>query len=1123
MEITMAMEALPIWCRQETFAEFRQAYEKEKESGEILIFVGSGLSINAGLPNWPTLLNQLASEWGAAHPGSPRRAKLKKLLEERKYPPAGDLIRKLYPNDLEFRQALRNTLHAAPTALHHALESLPWSRIITTNYDLLIEEVCKGVPAVAPSMRGGFVVSNVPTVPVRTMASIDSETDRLIFKIHGSIGVDSSTIVIGKSDYADLYESDRKAHVLSTLQTLIRRSKLILFIGYGHRDPYFQNVWKLMRVGLHEVKNAFALVPIEGMPDEFERNLANLDAVGVRFIAYSAHDDYSELLQFLDYLKDPQAGDRELLRIASIRRPTVVMVFCGGTIGADDTERIDEKLAVNRQTSRYGYRLEKLKGQLRNWYGDFYNAGHDLNLEIEWEILPVEWQIFSENATPEYWTVLEQKVQQTIFKYMLAPDLVGKDGVLMPTELLDLYRTERDQHALAFGADRDYKPLNEKQFIIDISNRFVLGIVMLVGTDTLAYSAAALSCGLQYLPCPVVITGANQAPGEKRVSLIERGRFFLPSDTWRNLMTAMYFLQTFGYSLTEVFVCFGDTVHHGVNLRKISAELLGPGAEVPRGGEREPFTFRSLTFRSQYMFKMIDGMFCNNYYPRDSLSFAALVGMDSPDFEDLSHVRKHLLSPSAEGLRVQPPSPLVWHVAVSPAFPRVTLHGLDPELWPRVVLVEGYVSGTHPSALQIHFLRLIKELYQARIPLFLTAPFGIQGSQAEYQTEEFEGVDMGEAVCPLFGVIEETALPLLAHVVGRIPLDQWENAQSVRDRHRLISDNIDEYFHKRPNILTREFIGVTEPDKQVDRHDKLLFEARKGDRSNVGWDHTFALFEGLRSRIVDEDNPQTTVPGGAAPHSRLKRNHPVTLTRAGFLSTVEQIVRPYQQIGAGPDGFSTLSRSGFEVGLELVVANWEDNLRPDLGAETCTSVLQALADLFAESGIADVSIPNPVEFQPWSPRSARAHSQFASFSFDLGIRRYDGIDVGLEKYAVVSFSPDQQQLWEILRTGFPTTSSKSDHDRRVATLYRDILVSRWQNGLSSVEWGVLGMFKGAACGIARAMRFGSLAVEGRILKRRHADALGQAVKVHLVDGTQQEVRLKLTYNASSREPEDTGD
>jgi hypothetical protein len=1110
----MSMETLPIWSRQETFREFRAVYEEErKPGGEILIFGGSGLSINAGLPNWPGLLALLASRWEATNVGSKSRPKLvevQKLIRDREYPAAGNVIRRLYRNDHSLRQALKNILQAEPTALHQSLAGLPWQRIVTTNYDSLIETACKrkDVPAsvLAPYTRGAV--------------KLESLKERLIYKIHGDIADEESVIVIGKDDYDRMYVGDPDAGVRLALRNLIRRSRLILFIGYGHRDQYIQDVWKFARVGLAEVKNAFALVPIEGMPDEFEANLASLDAVGVRFIGYSVHDNYSELLQFLQYLEDPTAGDLEFARIASAKRPTVVMVYCGGTIGADDTERVDEKLTVSHQPTRYGLKLENLKRELKNWYGDFYNAGHDLQLEIEWEILPVEWQIFSENATPEYWSVLEQKVQHTIFKYMVGEELIGRGGVLMPEELLELYRAEKAQHALAHGNDAGFRPLDEKQFIIDISNRFILGIVMLVGTDTLAYSAAALSCGLQYLPCPVVITGANQPPSERKLSVRQRSRFFVSSDAWRNLMTAMYFLQTFGYSLTEVFVCFGDTIHHSVNLRKVSAENLGPGADVRRGGEREPFTFRNLTFRSQYMFKMIDGMFCNNYYPRDSLSFAAFVGRDSHKFRDLRHVREDLFSTNAEDLRIESPSSLVWHMKASPAFPRVSLKGLPSELLPRIVLVEGYVSGTYPSSDQSYFSLLIKELHRRRIPLFLTAPYGIQGTQLEYKTDEFVGIDLDESVSQLYGVIEETALPLLAHVVGRIPSEQWSTARNVKERLRLISQKIDEYFVDRPNILTREFIGVTEPDKQVDRHETLASEARSVDRPSFEWNPRFAVFEGLRRRLLSREE---TVPPFGAQHVRLTSEDPVTLTRGGFFSTVEQVVRPYQQIGAGPDGFSTLSRVGFEVGLNLVRGNWENDLQLDSGERTCTTVLRSIAELFAESGIVDGSIPKEVQFQPWESEPADPRSLFASFHFPLTIRRYDHTEVRHEKYAVASFSPKQQQLWEMLRTGFPAAKSRSEHERLVASLYRDILERRWQNRLSSVEWAVVGVFKGAACGIADALRFGSLAREGAGHSRRHADTLGQAVKIHLIDGSRQEVRLSFTYNASNSDPDDAAD
>lgn len=89
------------------------------------------------------------------------------------------------------------------------------------------------------------------------------------------------------------------------------------------------------------------------------------------------------------------------------------------------------------------------------------------------------------------------------------------------------------------------------------------GFVVIHGTDTLAYTASALSFLLVNLAKPVVVTGS------------QRPIFFERNDAQQNFLNALYVA---GYSATglpcvpEVTVCFGDHLLRGNRTRKVSVE-----------------------------------------------------------------------------------------------------------------------------------------------------------------------------------------------------------------------------------------------------------------------------------------------------------------------------------------------------------------------------------------------------------------------------------------------------------------------------------------------------------------------------------------------------------------------
>jgi L-asparaginase len=88
------------------------------------------------------------------------------------------------------------------------------------------------------------------------------------------------------------------------------------------------------------------------------------------------------------------------------------------------------------------------------------------------------------------------------------------------------------------------------------------GALVIHGTDTMAYTAAALSFMLENLNKPVLITGSQ-------VPLCE-----LRSDAMDNLVTSLILLQRYAHRIAEVCIYFGGRFLRGNRAKKIDGEFF---------------------------------------------------------------------------------------------------------------------------------------------------------------------------------------------------------------------------------------------------------------------------------------------------------------------------------------------------------------------------------------------------------------------------------------------------------------------------------------------------------------------------------------------------------------------
>ncbi len=98
-------------------------------------------------------------------------------------------------------------------------------------------------------------------------------------------------------------------------------------------------------------------------------------------------------------------------------------------------------------------------------------------------------------------------------------------------------------------------------------------VLLLHGTDTLAYSAAALSFLLLGLPVPVVLTGSMLPAGSP------------DSDAWDNLFGAMQALQQ-GVA-PGVHLFFNGALMHGARVSKLRSDAFDAFAVLPRQRQSE--------------------------------------------------------------------------------------------------------------------------------------------------------------------------------------------------------------------------------------------------------------------------------------------------------------------------------------------------------------------------------------------------------------------------------------------------------------------------------------------------------------------------------------------------------
>jgi len=254
--------------------------------------VGSGLSLNAGLPDWRGALTKIL-EWAdnTGHPIHDRDEIISMISgsTDGLLDVAADLADQLGPEAM--RKALTATFRPnglRPTLGHTRMACLPFEGIITTNFDKLIETA--------------FAISALATPPVCTHAqtaelgAIVAGERPFILKAHGDID-HIDTIILGRRDYQELLLNAPYQRCMS----LLCAQYTLLFLGFSLSDPDLRLTLDLHKAAFRDhVVQHYALVP--GAGNVAVRGYSR--AYGITLLTYQpSTQSHPEVEDFLENLE----------------------------------------------------------------------------------------------------------------------------------------------------------------------------------------------------------------------------------------------------------------------------------------------------------------------------------------------------------------------------------------------------------------------------------------------------------------------------------------------------------------------------------------------------------------------------------------------------------------------------------------------------------------------------------------------------------------------------------------------------------------------------------------------------------------------------------------------------
>ncbi len=217
----MSARAL-VWQTTREQRGFIRTFGDKVLNGEAGLFIGAGVSREAGFVDWKGLLRAAADELDL---DIDKEHDFLALAQYQANARAGR-------NDINQQLIDAFVRDARPTAVHEFLPRLPIDTVWTTNYEQLLEDAYKAAGRHAETK-----------LTIENLAQARKRRDVTIYKMHGCVTLPHQA-VLTKQDYED-YDATRRLFTDSLKGDFIE--KTLLFLGFSFTDPNVERILAKVR------------------------------------------------------------------------------------------------------------------------------------------------------------------------------------------------------------------------------------------------------------------------------------------------------------------------------------------------------------------------------------------------------------------------------------------------------------------------------------------------------------------------------------------------------------------------------------------------------------------------------------------------------------------------------------------------------------------------------------------------------------------------------------------------------------------------------------------------------------------------------------------------------------
>lgn len=275
--------------KSEPYAEEIRILRNAMLNHKLVVFVGAGTSLDAGMPSWGDAVKKIAERLGVKEqldymkiPQYYYNARGKKEYVE--------LMREIfkYGEELDVQEVHRNIIR------------LNAHTIITTNYDCLIEK------AASKEFEFMQIISQDNELPYK-------HDGKLLLKMHGDFQHDN--FVLKEDDYQQ-YSKNFKlmdAYIKSLLAT-----NVVLFIGYSFSDPDVKQIFSWVKEILGEDLQRAYMLNVTNEFEPYEFDYYNNWGINVIYASeleeeFKMSDAYLYTNKFLERILEEEQEDKDLL------------------------------------------------------------------------------------------------------------------------------------------------------------------------------------------------------------------------------------------------------------------------------------------------------------------------------------------------------------------------------------------------------------------------------------------------------------------------------------------------------------------------------------------------------------------------------------------------------------------------------------------------------------------------------------------------------------------------------------------------------------------------------------------------------------------------------------------